>query len=286
MNIILLLLFSVAFPLPKSDAVIGVAAIDLDSGKTVSVRGEEPFPMASVVKLPLAIEVLRRVDAGQLRLDQTYTLTPRDFGLAHSPIRDAAKGKPVTLTLRTLITSAVSDSDNTAGDYLLRLVTPAAVTERMRALHADGIRVDRTEKEIVESFSTKDGVARYATDPRDTAAPLGMAALLGMVARNREGLKPASHELLMHALSDSSNPVRIARLLPKGSSVAHKSGTMPGTLNDAGIITSPDGKHHIAIAIFTKGATRSTEAERGKLVSEIARDVYARLTTNSRPPYR
>jgi beta-lactamase class A len=280
MNVLALILAATAaLPLPKTDAIVGVSAIDLDTGKTVSVRGEESFPMASVFKLPLAVEVLRRADAGQLQLEHSYTLMPADFSLGHSPIRDNAKGKPVTLTLRQLVIAAVADSDNTAGDYLLRLVTPAAVTERMHALHADGIRIDRPEKEIIESFQAKDGIARYATDPRDTASPLGIAALLGMIYRNREGLTPASHELLMRALTETKNPSRIGRLLPKGTIVAHKTGTMPGTLNDVGIITSPDHKHHIAIAIFTKAAKKSTDAERDQVVAEIARNVYARLTS-------
>src|SRR5450432_4058651 len=104
-----------------TDATVGVAAIELDKDNAFSFRGDEAFPMASVFKLPLAITVLRRVDAGALRVDQTYTLTERDFSPGHSPIRDRAKGQPVTLTLRELVAAAVSDSDNSAGDFLLRL---------------------------------------------------------------------------------------------------------------------------------------------------------------------
>ncbi|HEX9162563.1 MAG TPA: serine hydrolase, partial [Thermoanaerobaculia bacterium] len=53
----------------RVDAVVGVSAIDLDTGRTISIRPDESFPMASVFKFPLAIEVLHRVDSGQLRLD-------------------------------------------------------------------------------------------------------------------------------------------------------------------------------------------------------------------------
>ncbi|HYO75599.1 MAG TPA: serine hydrolase, partial [Thermoanaerobaculia bacterium] len=42
---------------------------------------------------------------------------------------------------------------------------------------------------------------------------------------------------------------------PKGWTVAHKSGMMPATSNDVGVLTSPDGRTNIAIAIFAKGAT-------------------------------
>lgn len=260
------------------DAVVGVAAVDFDTGETVSIRGDEPFPMASVFKFPLAIEVLHRVDAGSLRLDQPFTLTPAEFSLGHSPLRDAAKGKPVTLKLRELVAAAVSNSDNTAGDFLLVLVTPAAVTERMRALGAGGIRSDRPEKDIIPTFRTREGIARYAVDPRDTATPLAATALLRAFHGRHDGLSPASHDFLAQAMTRSANPVRIARRLPKGTTVAHKTGTMPGTLNDIGIISSADGRHHIALAIFTKAAKRSSEAEREAVIAEIARTVYSSLS--------
>jgi beta-lactamase class A len=51
---------------------------------------------------------------------------------------------------------------------------------------------------------------------------------------------------------------------------------MPGTVNDAGVITTPDGRH-IVIAVFTKGRTRSTDVQAEKVIAEIARAVYAEL---------
>lgn len=259
-----------------TDATVGVAATELENGNSFSIRGEEPFPMASVFKLPLAITVLRSADGGKLSLDHTYTITQRDFSPGHSPIRDRAKGQSVKLTLRELVAAAVADSDNTAGDFLLRLVTPAAVTEQMRSFGRE-IRVDRTEKSIIATFATPEGIARYATDPRDTATPVAMVRLLRAIYERTDALTPASHEFLAGIMTKSQNPVRIAKLLPRGCVVAHKTGTMPGTLNDAGIITSPDGKHHFAVAIFTKAARKSSEEERERVVAQIARAVYDEL---------
>lgn len=259
------------------DARVGVAAIELENGNAFWFRAEEAFPMASVFKLPLAVTVLRRVDSGALKLDQTYTFRQRDFSPGHSPIRDRARGKPVTLTLRELVTAAVSDSDNSAGDFLVRLVTPAAVTQRMRELAANGIRVDRTEKAIIASLSRPGGVARYAADRRDTASPVAMARLLRSIYERTDGLTPLSHELLVSVMTKSANPPRIGKLLPKGCTVAHKTGTMPGTMNDAGIITSPDGKHHFALVIFTKAARHSSERKRERVIAQIARAIYDAL---------
>jgi beta-lactamase class A len=258
----------------RVDANIGVAAMDLDSGETFVLRGDDRFPLASVFKFPLAVEVLRRVDSGPLRLEQTYVIEPADFAPGHSPIRDRAKGKAVSLTLRELLTAAVSDSDNTAGDYLLRMVSPAAVTERMRALGAGEFRINRPEKEIIDSFDQPHGVSEYNQAHLDSATPRAALALLRAVYSHADGLSPASHALLEDMLTKSTNPARIGKLLPAGCTIAHKTGTMPGVLNDIGIVTSADGKHHFAIAIFTKNGTKSAEAEREEVVAQIARVLY------------
>jgi len=76
-------------------------------------------------------------------------------------------------------------------------------------------------------------------------------------------------------LGTKTGPRRIVSVLPKGATFAHKTGTMPGTFNDVGIITSPDGKHHIAIAMFVKGS-KSTEDE--KVIAKTAKRIYATLT--------
>lgn len=60
--------------------------------------------------------------------------------------------------------------------------------------------------------------------------------------------------------------------------MAHKTGTMPATTNDAGIIASPDGRHHIAIAIFTARAKSSRTEECEDDIAAIARALYAELT--------
>ena len=64
------LLFAVAFhlPLQKSDAIIGVVARDLVFGAGCAERWEDDFPMGNLAGVPIALEVLHRVDSGALRL--------------------------------------------------------------------------------------------------------------------------------------------------------------------------------------------------------------------------
>jgi beta-lactamase class A len=62
-------------------------------------------------------------------------------------------------------------------------------------------------------------------------------------------------------------------MLPPGTLVRDKTGTIGGTVNDVGIITLPDGHGRIAIAVFIKKSAKSIE-QRERAIAEIARSVY------------
>jgi beta-lactamase class A len=257
----------------QTDATVGVTAIDLESGRRISIHGDEHFPMASVFKFPVALVVLQRVDAGELKLDNAITIQPAQFSRGHSPLRDSANGKAVTVTVRRLIELMVVESDNTAVDYFIRRLGGAAITTRIRTLGGDGVRVDRPENDIAEAIQTH-GIVAYVHDVRDTATPDGMAQLLANFARRKDGLTASSHDLLARFMTNSHNPVRLASALPAGAVVMHKTGTMPGVFNDVGIIASADGRHHIAIAVFTKKSSMQNDDAALRIVGQIARAVY------------
>lgn len=274
------LVVAAAFHLPpqKSDAVIGVAAIHLESGRRLSVRGTERFPMGSVYKFPIALTVLRRVDGGELALSQEVTIAPKDFAPGWSPLREQAKGKAITLTVGQLLRHMVSISDNTASDALLRLAGgPPAVSARMAELGFGGLRLDRSETQMAGDLAKPNGKAHYAIDVRDTATPEDMAALLFAFWRGRDGLSKESHALLVTMMTETvTGARRIKAAVPKGATVAHKTGTMPGTANDVAVVTTPDGANHIVIAIFTKGASAKNEICEDDIAA-VARKVYEAL---------
>jgi len=265
----LILAAQLVLPPQVSDATFGVTAIHLESGQRVSIRGGERFPMGSVYKFPIAIAALKRVDAGTLRLDDPVTITA--FSPGHSPLRDEAKGKPITKTNRELLRYMASLSDNSACDHYIRLLGIPALNTH------PGIRIDRQEIEMAADIK-RDGAARYAADVRDTATPDAMADLLVAFWQRREGLSKASHDLLVHWMTITpTGPNRVKAGLPAGATFIHKTGTMPGTTNDTGIIISPDGKQHIVIAIFGKASKRDVTQEAEKDIAAIARAVYARF---------
>jgi beta-lactamase class A len=280
---------------------VGVTAIHVETGRRVSLNGGERFPMASTFKFPLALRVLRMVDDGELELDQPVTLTPHDYRLGYSPIADVSNGSPMTMTLGRLVEATLVDSDNTAADAIMRLAGgPSAVTARLRELGVSGIDVNRYEAQLytdgagirdvppesewtVERLSALgDAVpaaeraaaeARYATDPRDTATPDAMAALLVSAFRG-ETLSPERTALLLRLLTECTRgEARLKGLLPAGTPVAHRTGTQAGTTNDVGVITLPEGAGHVAIAVYVKGSTKPVP-DRERAIAEIARTVY------------
>jgi beta-lactamase class A len=269
----LLLAATLTLPPQKTEAVVGVYAIHLQSGRTVGVRENERFPMGSVYKFPIALAVLKRVDSGTLQLDREVTIEPKDFAPGWSPLRDEAGKRPITLTVRELLGQMVAVSDNTASDALLRLVGgPTAVTTRMAELGFSGIRIDRSETQMARDLDEPGGVERYAIDARDTSSPRAMAELLAAFWRRKIGLSLLSHDLLLEWMTETTTgPRRLTRAIP-GTVVAHKTGTMPGTANDAGVVVTLDDE--VIVVVFTKRGFTSSLKDREDDLAAAARAAY------------
>jgi beta-lactamase class A len=260
---------------------LGVAAVEIGGSRRVHLNGAEAFPMQSVFKLPLGVHVLRLVDEGVLRLDKPVAITPGDMPpRGYSPIRDRWP-QGVTLTVEELLQAMLVESDNTAADVLLQMTGgPAALTARLRGLGIDGIRADRSERQLGEDLlgGAPRALERYLADPRDTATPEAAAALLVKISEGA-GLKPDSHARLLRWMTEGTRGAgRIKGRLPAGTAVAHRTGTGPtlggvnACTNDIGLVTLPDGRR-FAIAVFLKGS-RAPEARREDAIARAARAVY------------
>jgi len=278
---------------------VGVYAVDLDTGATLSLNPDDRFPMASAVKLAIAATYLDGVDRGRWTLRTMHTLD--EAGRVRSDgISDTLPHAGVALSGANLIELSLTVSDNTATDMLLKAVGgPAAVTRWLAAKRIDGQRVDRTIARLlidvsghtpdpaladgpalatfmpVEPWRTDDEKwpvnARFDADPRDTTTPRAMADLL---VRLRRGalLKPASTTFLFDVLARcKTGGKRIKALLPAGTLWAHKTGTLPGISNDVGVLTLPNG-HRVAVAALSYGIADPTA--RDTRIAEIGRVIF------------
>ena len=115
---------------------VGVVARNLASQATVSVNGDEPFPMASCFKIPVMVEVMRRVDSGSLRLGERLRLIEADKSPG-SILMHCHEG--LSPSVRDLLYLMITVSDNTATDMLWRHVGLGEVNETMAGLGLHGI---------------------------------------------------------------------------------------------------------------------------------------------------
>ncbi len=279
---------------------IGIGVLDLNTGKSWFRNRQQKFPMQSVYKLPIAIAILQRVDQRKISLDQSVTITKKDFSVGNNPIIKDIKGDQAQFTVRDLLNRMMGVSDNTAADVLMRLVGgPAKVNQTLIKLGVRNVRIDRLERQLqpdsvglkafqpewsdakvfkaaIEQAPTatkQTALQKYLTDPRDTATPAGLVDLLAKLQRQKLLSANSTAVLLQIMTNAKSGAKRLKAGLPQNWSIAHKTGTGEDVLgvgvatNDVGIISSPQGKR-IAIAVMIPGSKAPLE-ERERLMAKV-----------------
>lgn len=285
----------------KASGVLGFGLMNLESGEAWLRLGDRTFPMQSVFKILVGAAVLAEVDAGRLSLSEVLTLDDKELSPPWSPIADAWPGR-ANYTADELLVAAVSNSDSTAADLLMkRIGGPGVVNAWLQAKNITEVRVDRYERELqsdvngLASFrpawkgsaafeaaiATVPAAQRAAavraamSDPRDSSTPRGMLEVLRKLAEG-DLLSPAStSKLLTIMLGSPRGAERIKAGLPKTARFAHKIGTwgpargVSEAYNDVGIFTLADRRSY-AVAAFLTGST-AAEADRAALFANLGR---------------
>ena len=270
------------------DGLVGIAVKSIDDGWETGWKDHDLYPQQSVSKLWVSITALDAVDRGRINLDQQVTLTSDDLTLFHEPIaEDIFKNGSVTTTLGDLMLRAITTSDNTANDKLMRSVGgPAAVRAMIARKHLGAIRFANGERDMQSRiaglswaldyalngkfFQMRDALPmsartaafnRYIADPYDGAAPF---AIVNALARLKQGtlLSPESTAHLLDIMSRThTGPNRLKGGLAPGWTLNHKTGTgqelggVQAGYNDVGILTAPDGKSYAVAVMIKKTST-------------------------------
>jgi beta-lactamase class A len=232
----------------RRGAKIGVYAVDLTSGRSITYLDGELFAMCSTFKGYAAGRVLQMSEHGELKLDDAIPIDRADI-VDNSPVTEPAVGH--TLTLADLCQAALQHSDNTAGNLLLRTIGgPPAVTAFARTIGDDKTRLDRWETELN---------AAEPGDPRDTSTPHA----LGTGYRNLltgDALAPASRGQLETWMRGTTTSSMRAGLQP-GWTTADKTGSGAyGSTNDVGIVYGPDGRR-VLLSIMTRSESHDPRAD-------------------------
>lgn len=242
---------------------IGVAVMHVESGRMIEVEGAKKLPLYSVFKLPLAVTVLKEVEAKRVKLDAKVQVKPTDVAPGSQYNTDlwrTAQEKTVT----ELIELAIVRSDNTSADKLLQLIGgPSAVTKQMRALGFSNIEIVVTTREFAANRAKP-----------NTGAAIDLVQLIAKLQKG-EILQPSHTSLVFDFMerSKTGGDRRLRAFLPSGTRVADKTGTGDVATNDVGLITLPENKGHLAIAVLISGSKLPAERQE-KTIADIARAAY------------
>lgn len=248
---------------------VAVAVKHLDTGEEFHHHAGEVMPTASLIKLAVLVAAYRQADEGKLDLSQPLALREEDK-VPGSGVLTPHFSAGTQLSVRDALRLMIAFSDNTATNLVLDQIGLPTTTETMERLglantklHA---KVYRAETSIFPERSKQYGLG--------STTPAEMVRLLEQIHR-REAAAAASCDAMLEHLKACQDRDLLARELPSGTRLAHKTGAVTSVRTAAGIILSPQGP--LAVCVMTaenqdKRWTRDNAAQ--VLCGRVARLVY------------
>jgi beta-lactamase class A len=236
----------------QMDGVLGVAAIDLTTGRVFSIKGDSVFPQASSIKIPIMIQMFRAARAGQFRLDDKVTLTKKELVAGSGRLQRYLEKGPVTLTVRELIENMIEFSDNTATNKCISMVGMTKVNGLLDEL---GLKKTRLRRIMLDSASA-------ARDNENVSTPLEMAHLVEMIYRGKFEDGKEMLEILKTVNAE------FRRAIPEDIPVAAKPGSLERVRCETGIVFLPGRP-------FALSVTSTFLDEQKNPVSDVAWIVFS-----------
>ncbi|MFD5791769.1 class A beta-lactamase [Streptomyces sp. NPDC127037] len=252
-------------------ARVGAFAYNVATGAAVRHRADERFPMLSTFKTLAAAAVLRDLDRDGEVLEKVVHYTKADC-VSDSPVTDTPEHLASGLSVARLCDAAIGDSDNTAGNLLLReLGGPTAVTRFARSLGDRVTRLDRWEPLL---NSAEPGRVTDTTTPSALARDYARLVL-------GNALEPRDRERLTYwLLNCRTSGTRFRAGLPPEWTVADKTGGGSyASCNDVGVAWTPEGVPVVLAVLTTKPAGTSDAAGDHPLVRDAAKALAAAVVS-------
>ncbi|GAA5047809.1 class A beta-lactamase [Nocardia callitridis] len=239
----------------KYDAQLGLFAIDTANGKTVGNRADERFPILSTFKTLAAGALLKAHPLDTGYFDKVIHYTEQDV-VANSPVTSVNVAQGVTVA--QLAEAAITQSDNTAGNLMLReLGGPQALTDFLRSIGDQVSHLDRWETELNTAIPG---------DERDTSTPTALASDYRALVLGDVLAAPEREQLITWLKANTTGDARIRAGLPTDWVTGDKTGTGDyGTANAVAVTWPEGGRAPIVIAIQTRKSTEDAEANNALL---------------------
>ncbi len=248
---------------------VAVAIKHLTSGAGFRCRPDEPMPTASLIKLAVMIEVYQQAAEGKIKLQEPVTLRDEDK-VPGSGILTQHFSAGASIPLRDAVRLMIAYSDNTATNLVLDKIGIASTSARMEAwgfpntkIHS---KVFRRDTSLFPERSRQFGLG-------STTA----GEMIGLVEAIHHGdrIAEADRATMIEHLKRCDDRDKFPRLLPRGTVVAHKTGSVDRSRTDAGIIYTKSGPVAVCVLTDENEDARWTADNAGDLLcARVARAAY------------
>ena len=240
----------------------GIFLVDLDSGNYVDFNAAASFPAASTIKIPILVAFFQDVDKGKIRLDEQLTME-REMMVGGSG--DMRLKQPGTkFTALEVATKMMVISDNTATNMLIqRMGGMDVLNQRFRSW---GLSTTTLNNLLPDLEGT------------NTTSPKELGALMAMVGKGNL-VTMRSRDRIIHIMRRNRRNHLLPAGLPKGSTIAHKTGDIGSMLADAGFVDLPTGKRYLAAVMVQRPHNDSSAETLIKSVSRVAYQQFSQVNT-------
>jgi len=251
------------------ECVLGVAAVDLETGAILGLNLDTAFPQASAIKIPIMAEVFRAARAGRLRLEDRVRLEPSDLVGGSGKLKEELKGGPVERSVRELVELMIRESDNVATNKLIALV---GMEEVNRTLDGLGLYRTRLRRRMMDT-------AAATRNEENVSTPREMARLAEMLYRGRLVDEAACREMI-EIMKTVNGAMR--KTIPPEVAVAAKPGELPGVRTETGIVFLPGQPFVLSVM----GAFLPDKSDVVEGVTRIVYEHFRRLARSNRYGHR
>lgn len=236
-----------------SSIKVTMAVENMEGKSYFEHRTDVKVPSASVIKVPILMSLMEKVQANEMSLSKVHLLTNAEKAGGSGVLMNASEGKK--LTIREIAQEMIRTSDNTATNILIREIGMETINQNLTKWGATKTRLNRV---MMDTEAVKQGRENYIN-------VLEINALLRMIY-DKKVANPMLCEEMIGMLKNCEDETTIPSQLPKDLEIAHKTGTLAYVRGDAAIVFTAQP---FVVSIFVEGFDKEATAE--KIIGDLAK---------------
>lgn len=209
---------------------------DYETQNYIDINASESYATASIIKIPVLIDVFKSIEAGQFSLYDKMPLTEYYRTEGSGSLQFKAENSEYTID--KLAEVMITESDNSATNMLISKV--GSMTDVNQSIRDWGLKETTVHTWLPDLGGTNRTTARE------------MATMLYNIDENDKFLSQSSRNKILNYMGHVHNNRLIQAGLGEGAVFLHKTGDIGSMLGDAGIVIAPNGKKYIVVILANR----------------------------------